>query len=530
VHLTRPLFLNGMMGAGKSALGRAVAERARVPFVDLDVEVERRAGMSIREIFEKQGEAAFRVLERDGVVKELGDPTPRVIAVGGGSLLNRGLRLRALEQGLVLTLKATPDELIRRVSGDASRPMLGAAPTEARVTELLEARASAYAEAHAVLDTTGASFEALTAEVLRIAELNPIAVPLGDRTYAVDVVPGSAEQELEKALDRLHPTRVALVTDDVVDPLVAPRLGASIGRRGEPLKVVLPSGERHKTLASVEQILRVLVEAPVDRSALVVGVGGGVVTDIAGLAAALALRGLRWIAVPTTVLAMVDASVGGKTAVDLGSAKNAVGAFHQPSRVVVDPSLSRTETARAFRSGLAEVVKSALIGDPALFAELATRGAAEKLAIDRDDAMLTRAVRSSITVKAGVVGRDEREKGERAHLNLGHTVGHALEAQGGFERLTHGEAVSLGLVAALRIGRAVGVTPRALVDQVTEVLARVGLPVDLDRQPMDEALRYASYDKKRQGSTLRFVLVRAPGSLEIAPISPAELPALLRRP
>jgi 3-dehydroquinate synthase len=363
---------------------------------------------------------------------------------------------------------------------------------------------------------------------MRIAELEPIAVPLGERTYAVDIVPGAAERELERALERLAPTRVALVTDEVVDPLVLPRLAAAF-RRSEPLKIVLPTGERHKTLASVEQILRVLVEAPVDRNAVVVGVGGGVVTDIAGLAAALALRGLRWIAVPTTVLSMVDASVGGKTAVDLGGAKNAVGAFHQPSRVVVDPSLSQTETLRAFRSGLAEVVKTALIGDPALFSELSAKGGAEKLAVERDPAALDRAVRSSVAVKAGVVGRDEREKGERAHLNLGHTVGHALEAQGGFDRLTHGESVSLGLVAALRIGRALGVTPAALAEQVVDVLSRMGLPVDLDREPLEESLRFASYDKKRQGSTLRFVLVRAPGSLEIAPISPAELPPLLRR-
>jgi shikimate kinase/3-dehydroquinate synthase len=379
-----------------------------------------------------------------------------------------------------------------------------------------------------VLDTTGASFDMLSDEVLRIAEVEPVAVPLGERTYAVDIVPGAAERELERALDRLAPSRVALVTDEVVDPLVLPRV-RDVFRRAEPLKVVLPSGERYKTLASVEQILRVLVEAPVDRGAVVVGIGGGVVTDIAGLAAALALRGLRWIAVPTTVLSMVDASVGGKTAVDLGSAKNAVGAFHQPSRVVVDPSLSRTETPRAFRSGLAEVVKSALIGDPALFQELSAKGGAERVGGERDEAALNRAVRSSVAVKAGVVGRDEREKGERAHLNLGHTVGHALEAQGGFERLTHGEAVSLGLVAALRIGRALGVTPTPLAEQIIDVLSRIGLPVDLDREPLDEALRFASYDKKRQGGTLRFVLVRAPGSLEIAPISPGDLPALLRR-
>jgi shikimate kinase/3-dehydroquinate synthase len=530
VVLKRPLFLNGMMGAGKSAVGRVIAERVRVPFVDLDVEIERRAGKSIRQIFAEEGEARFRGFEREEVARELANAAPRVVALGGGSLLTRSLRLQALERTVVVTLRATPAELVRRVSGDGSRPMLGDAPSEARVVELLEARASVYAEAHAVIDTTGVAPEAIASEVLRVAELEPIAVPLGERTYAVDVVPRGADGELARALASLAPSRVLVVTDEVVEPLVLPRLEHALACRGEPLRVVLPTGERHKTLASVEQILRVAVEAPVDRNAVVVGVGGGVVTDMAGLAAALALRGLRWVAVPTTVLSMVDASVGGKTAVDLGAAKNAVGAFHQPSRVVVDPSLTQTEGPRAFRSGLAEVVKTALIGDPLLFDELSAKGGAERLAGERDADALTRAVRSSIAVKAAVVGRDEREKGERAHLNLGHTVGHALEAEGGFDRLTHGEAVSLGLVAALRIGIALGFTSRALAARVVDVLDRVGLPMDLDRQPLDKALRFASYDKKRQGGSLRFILVKDPGVLEIVPILPSELPALLRQP
>ncbi|HMI86188.1 MAG TPA: 3-dehydroquinate synthase family protein, partial [Polyangiaceae bacterium] len=257
--------------------------------------------------------------------------------------------------------------------------------------------------------------------------------------------------------------------------------------------------------------------------------GGGVVTDIAGLAASLALRGLRWIAVPTTVLAMVDASVGGKTAVDLGAAKNAVGAFHQPSRVIVDPSLSRSESDRAFSSGLAEVVKTALIGDPAFFAKLATPEAAERLVKQRDAQATTDAIRSSIVVKAGVVGRDEREAGERAHLNLGHTIGHALEAEGGFERLTHGEAVSLGLVAALRVGVALGVTHRDLAAEVERLLARLGLPTDLDAEPLAQALRWVAYDKKREAGTLRMVLVRAPGEVEIARVAAADLPELLAK-
>jgi shikimate kinase/3-dehydroquinate synthase len=279
----------------------------------------------------------------------------------------------------------------------------------------------------------------------------------------------------------------------------------------------------------VERILRTAIEVPVDRQAVVVGVGGGVVTDIAGLAASLALRGLRWIAVPTTVLSMVDASVGGKTAVDLGAAKNAVGTFHQPSRVIVDPSFARTESPRALRSGLAEVVKTALIGDAAFYRQLAAPGAVERLVRDRDPSATTQAIRSSITVKAGIVGRDEREAGERAHLNLGHTVGHALEAEGGFERLTHGEAVSLGLVAALRAGVALSVTDRDLAAEVEHLLTRLGLPTDLDAEPLARAMRWVAYDKKRQAGTLRMVLVRAPGTVEIARVAAADLPELLAK-
>ena len=221
------------------------------------------------------------------------------------------------------------------------------------------------------------------------------------------------------------------VTNDVVGPLLSNTLSPVWKSRGDPIEVVLPDGEPQKTLASVERILRAAVDAPVDRGAVVVGVGGGVITDIAGLAAALTLRGLRWIAVPTTILSMVDASVGGKTAVDLGAAKNAVGAFHQPSKVLVDPELSRTEAPRAVRGGLAEAVKTALIGDAALYQELVAPGGVERL-MDRDHPeALARAIRSSISVKAAVVSRDERESGERAHLNLGHTSGTPSKPRGG---------------------------------------------------------------------------------------------------
>jgi shikimate kinase/3-dehydroquinate synthase len=532
-----------MMGTGKSALGRSLAAQASVPFFDIDQQIEERAGRSISAIFTQQGEPAFRALERSLVEQHLRDTNPRVVALGGGSLLDRSTRLRVLERGLLIALKATPEELARRTARDTGRPLLSDGPISApgevtlrtregieqRIREISAARASTYAEAHAVLDTTSRSIDELVAEVLAIAAEDPIAVALGERTYAVDVASAGAEGHLGRAFAHLVPSRVVVVTDEIVAPLVAPRLDPVLRAcDGEPIRVVIPTGEKHKTLATVECILRAAIEAPVDRAAVVVGIGGGVVTDIAGLAAALALRGLRWIAVPTTVLAMVDASVGGKTAVDLGAAKNAVGAFHQPSRVVVDPSFSSTETLRGVRSGLAEVVKTALIGDSVLYAELLAKGGAERLVEDRDAVALGRAIRSSIAVKAAVVGRDEREGGERAHLNLGHTVGHALEAEGGFERLTHGEAVALGLVAALRVGVALGVTDGELARDVVAILRRLGLPVDLDGEPLHEALRWVSYDKKRQGSTLRMVLVRAPGQVDIVRVAPADLPGLLR--
>lgn len=520
-----------MMGTGKSSLGRAMAERARLPFVDLDFDVELRAGMSIARLFRERGEASFRSIEREALNEQLADPAPRIVALGGGTLVDRSARLAALARATVITLTASPAELERRLAGDRDRPLLEGenAATGSRLLAVLESRRAGYAEAHAVIDTSSRPVDELAAEALAVAELEPIPVPLGERTYAVDIVPGGVDVHLQKIIARLAPSRVVLVTDEIVDPLVASKLGEHLSAHGDFSKVVVPSGERYKTLATVEKILRVAIDAPVDRQAVVVGVGGGVVTDMAGLAAALALRGLRWVAVPTTVLSMVDASVGGKTAVDLGGAKNAVGAFHQPSRVIVDPALARTESARALRSGLAEVVKTALIGDPAFYRQLMAPGVAEQLVGDRDAAATTQAIRSSIAVKAAIVGRDEREAGERAHLNLGHTIGHALEAEGGFERLTHGEAVALGLIAALRVGVALGVTGVDLAADVAGLLKRLGLPTELDAEPLAGALRWVGYDKKRQGGTLRMILVRAPGSVEIARVAAPDLPKLLAK-
>jgi shikimate kinase/3-dehydroquinate synthase len=518
------LLLNGFMGAGKSTVGRLVAARAGVPFVDLDEAIEAAAGATVAALFAAEGEAGFRRREAEALSAVLAGP-PQVVALGGGALLDRARRREALARAVVVTLGAGAETLAARTHG-TGRPLLDAAPDRAaRIRELLEARGEAYAEAHARVETDGRSPEQVAEAVLTAWARPTIAVPLGARSYAVRFA--ASEPEVAAAtVAALGGSGVFVVTDENVHRLWGAGLAAALAAAGcaPRATVVLPPGEEHKRLATVERALAAMVEAGADRDALVVGHGGGVVTDMAGLAAALLLRGVRWAAVPTTLLAMVDASVGGKTGVDLGLAKNAVGAFHQPSAVVVDTAHVGTESDRAYRSGLAEVVKSAALGDAALFARMEAEAEAVRT---REPGLVLEMARRSVAVKAAIVARDERESGERALLNLGHTVGHALEAEGGYTRLLHGEAVSLGMVAALRIGVALGVTPAATAARVAGLLGRLGLPVDLDDEPLAAALPLLGLDKKRRGGAIRFVLLRELGTAELHPLPADRIGALV---
>jgi shikimate kinase/3-dehydroquinate synthase len=519
----RTLLLSGFMGTGKSTVGRRVAARLGLSFVDLDEAIVARAGKSISAIFAAEGEPAFRRLERAELLRLTEAGAPGVVSLGGGALVDRDLRRRLLERARVVNLTATAETIAARTGGPG-RPLLEAAPDRMdRIRQLLESRAEAYAEAHARIPTDGLSEEAVVDAVLEAAAQTSIAVALGTRSYTVRFVDGRPEAAAA-AVAALRPSAVFLFTDETVARLWGESLTEALAARGLSPRatVVVPPGEEHKRLATVERALAVMVEAGADRDAVVVGHGGGVVTDMAGLTAALLLRGVRWVAVPTTLLAMVDASVGGKTGVDLGAAKNAVGAFHQPAAVVVDVAHAGTETDRAFRSGLAEMVKSAAVGDAAHFERLE----ADTQLPGQRSPLLAHAY-DAVAVKTAIVVRDERESGDRALLNFGHTVGHALESEGGYSRLTHGEAVALGMVAALRVGVALGVTPPALLTRVTALLARMELPVDLDAQPLRAALPLVGLDKKRKGGAIRFVLLRALGEAILRPLTPDALSRLV---
>lgn len=520
--MRRPLLLNGFMATGKSSVGRALASRVNHPFIDLDQRIEARAGVSVSELFAQRGEAEFRSLEREELASVLMDTgsRPPVVAVGGGALTRRDTRLDTLDRAVVITLEAGAEEIARRVGSNEARPLLRGPDRLERARELLAQRAAGYAEAHARIATEGRDIEAVAADALSTWQLDPLLVAAGERSYTVEIGAGILPSRLVTAVGA--PSRLLLVSDSNVLKLHGARTLALLSALN-PAVVELSPGEEHKHIGSVERIWRAALEASLDRKARMLALGGGVVSDIAGFAAASYMRGISWIGAPTTLLAMVDASVGGKTGVDLLAAKNAVGAFWQPAHVLCDTDLLKTEGERGFRGALAEVVKTALIGDPELLDLL--ESAADRLA-ERQSELLVELVRRSIRVKARIVSEDEREGGRRAVLNLGHTVGHALEAVSGYSRLTHGEAVSLGLVAALRIGVGLGITAVTLAERVEALLARLGLPTDIASEPLEASLKLIGHDKKRAGKAVRFIVAKAAGEVETIDLELSSLQAL----
>ncbi len=512
--MTRPLLLSGFMATGKSSVGRLVAERRGAKFVDLDEAIEAHAGSSIEKIFETRGEDEFRRLEAEVLRSQLRQAGgPLVVALGGGALVDRALRIEALGASVVVTLIASAPEIVRRAESQAGsravRPLLTGPGRLHRVQQLLSTRRLAYLEAHAQIATEGRELQQIAEDVLRIWDEDAVCVAAGEESYRVVIGEGLIESRLADFVG--HPSGTLLVTDENVDPLHGNKARKALDLiDGVRAQVVLTPGEEHKNLQGLERIFGAAFEAGIDRKATMVGLGGGVVTDMTGFAAATWVRGVRWIGCPTTLLSMVDASVGGKTAVDFQAAKNSVGAFWQPAGVICDVQTLKTEKERMFVGALSEVVKTALIGDPDLLAFL-ERNVGSLLS--RDTEVTTEVVERCVRVKARVVALDEREAGVRATLNLGHTIGHALESAGGYTGLTHGEAVSLGLVAALRLGERKGHTPADLTARVLALLQALRLPHALNRSALQQSAALLSHDKKRAGGSIRFVYARAAGDV-----------------
>lgn len=512
---SRNVVLTGFMGTGKTTVGRLLAHRLGWPFVDTDAEIADRAGCSVPEIFAAEGEVGFRALEH-AVCLEMAKRTGIVIATGGGALLDPGVREAVEASGTVVCLTCDKDEILRRLSCETHRPLLDGSQSDrqARIEHLLSQRDDAYASLPHHLDTTGQTPEAVASDVMNL--LNEALLPVWHTTGAYNIRIGLGG--LERLGDSMclagveRSARLAVVTNPIVRSYYGDRVLSALRRAGYRADICeIPDGEAHKRMATVERLCNDLLDMEMDRGGVVVGLGGGVTTDIAGFAAATFLRGIRVVQVPTTLLAMVDASVGGKTGVDLERGKNLVGAFWQPELVVVDPCVLRTLQEVELRSGLAETIKHGLLGDPDLFDELSNGSVDPESwwghdAIDR----LARALR----VKIDVVEEDPTERGRRATLNLGHTVGHAVEATSGFA-IRHGEAVAIGMVAAAKLAVKQAMADPSLVCSIEDALLRWGLPTRCPEMDVTRLIDAMQHDKKRTVNGLRWILPLALGKTQI---------------
>lgn len=522
-----PLFVIGFMAAGKSTVGRLLAARLGRRFVDLDEEIETRVGQSVPEIFRHQGEPAFRAHEAAALAAIVGQRDV-VVACGGGTPVAGDNFARMRAAGVVVALRARFETVLERalVPGGPTRPMLDGG--EARARELFAARAEVYTRADLIIDTDGRPPDEVADEAARRARLRlgQVSVLLGERSYPVHLAPLGELGVLTRELLGAQATRVVIVTDTHVAAAGhAERARAALAAAGIASAIVsIPAGEAEKTVTRAEAVARACLAEGLDRTGAIIAVGGGVVSDLAGYVAASYMRGVPWLVVPTTLLAMVDAAIGGKTAVDVGQAKNLFGAFWQPRAVLADVSTLATLPRRELVAAFGEVVKYALLA-----------GAPSLDAISLELAALPELVRACAAQKARVVSVDEHERtGARAALNLGHTVGHALEALswGGPAPLLHGEAIALGLVACARVSTRRGLAPATLEAQVASTLTRLGLPTDLDGRLAahpDAALTAAlGLDKKRAGASLRYIALAAPGEVRTLELTPAELVQTLR--
>ncbi len=527
----RSIVLVGMMGVGKSSIGRRLAARLSIPFVDADAEIEKAAGMSIADIFAHHGEPDFRSGEAR-VIARLLEGGPQVLATGGGAFMHPDTRKAVRARGVSIWLSAEFDVLMRRISKRKSeRPLLRTADPAETLRRLLAEREPIYAQADLTVQSRETPHDTIVAEIMTAlasflqdgqlmtaslrADSPTIKVALGARSYDI-VIGRGLLASLGARITALRPgAKVAIVTDETVARHhLAAAESALADSAVASSRVIVPAGEDSKTFRVFEQVCEAIIAARIERGDLIVALGGGVIGDLAGFVAAAVRRGLDYVQVPTTLLAQVDSSVGGKTAINSVHGKNLIGAFHQPILVVADTAVLDMLPVREFRAGYAEIAKYGLIGDAAFFSWLE----ANWRGVFAGGAAREQAIAVSCRAKAAIVERDERETGERALLNLGHTFGHALEAACGFsDRLLHGEAVAAGMALAFAFSARRGLMPVAEAERAIRHLAEVGLPTRLkdipgERPSVERLLDLIAQDKKVKRAMITLILARGIGA------------------
>ncbi len=553
----RSLVLVGMMGSGKSAIGQRLALRLGLPFKDADAEIVAAAGgMSIPEIFAEHGEGYFRDGERRVLMRLLNNG-PMVLATGGGAFMDPRTRERVAERGVSVWFDADHEVLLKRVRRKGDRPLLQTADPAATLRKLMDERYPVYALADIKVTSRDAPQEAMVEETLtKIAEALPmllvaghrrpdkepaklminlqprpphdlkpahretVRVALGERSYDIIIGSGLIESAGHHIARVAPGAACAIVTDENVARHYLAPLEQSLKERGiRSASVIVKPGEASKSLETFGRVCDEVLAAKIERRDVVVALGGGVVGDLAGYVSASVRRGSRFIQIPTSLLAQVDSSVGGKTGINSAYGKNLIGAFHQPGLVLIDVDALQTLPEREFRAGYAEVVKYGLLGHSRFFEWLEADGAA----VFHSKAEQICAIAVSCETKASIVARDETEQGDRALLNLGHTFGHAFERIVRYEtaRLVHGEGVAIGLALAARFSARLRLCKAQDSERVARHLQSVGLPTRIQEIPGwdadAEAILDAMYqDKKVERGALTFILMRAIGDAFVA--------------
>jgi shikimate kinase/3-dehydroquinate synthase len=508
------IFIYGPPGSGKTSVGNLLAQKLNLPFVDLDEVIEEEAGSTIPEIFAMGGEASFRRREKTALEKLLKPGS--VVSLGGGALLDGESRQQVQLAGPVLCLNAPLEVLLERLRRDENeRPLIAysheggnsaaSATYEENLKILLAQRQVHYNSFHLQLDTSTSDLENLVwkAQVI-LGRFFVRGMGVG---YPVEVSQGGLS-ELGYWFDFIRMRGpVALVCDENVAPLYAGSVVEALEKHGYTINVIqIPAGEQSKNVRTVENLWGEFLSAGLDRGSTAIALGGGVINDLVGFAAATYLRGISWVAAPTTLLGMVDASLGGKTGVDLSQGKNLVGAFHAPRLVLADPATIETLPVEEVTSGMAEVVKAGVIGDALLFG-LCSQGW-ETVKENWEEI-----IRRSMAVKIRIIEEDPYEKGRRASLNLGHTIGHAVELVSGF-KLRHGEAVAIGMVAETRLAERLGLAEKGLTNLIQHTLQVLDLPIEIPGD-MDSAyiIQTMRVDKKKSGGVVRLALPVAIGEV-----------------
>jgi len=495
------VFLYGPSGSGKSNVGKVLANSLNLPFLDLDTEIETVIEMSITQYMTEQGEKAFRDAE-SGMLQKAVEGKEKVIALGGGALLRDKNRTLAESAGQVVFLETDLSTLVERLKKDKNKRPLLAGELQDKLSLLLERRKEHYESFPSRVDAEQKP-ERVAWEVQRL--LGRYHLRGMETEYGVLVQEGGIDQlgEMLKSSNLSGP--ILVISDMNVAPHYLERVLNSLETAGYVAsEKIIPPGEDHKNLQTIELLWRSCLEAGLDRKSTVVALGGGVVGDISGFVAATFMRGCNWVAIPTTLLAMVDASIGGKTGFDLPEGKNLVGAFYPPRLVLADPDVLPTLPERELRAGLAEVAKHGVIADPGLF-DLCSQG------WHAVNARLPEVVRRGMAVKVKVIEEDPFEQDLRAALNLGHTIGHAVEFVSGFSTL-HGEAVAIGMVAEARLAERLSVAVPGTSAALESTLSALGLPVeipkDLDRKKLISAMKVDKKSTRKRNRAWCILLCR----------------------